>query len=137
MVHLIGSRWLAIRDDGTSRLEDAADFVRFEIEYALEANVRLIPVLVDGAHMPTNDQVPPEIRPFLRKHAHTLDNDHWSYDVEALERLLAKELTGVEDVPAVPSPRPRPALKRVLAGGAALLAAAVAAFLLWPSAPAP
>ena len=38
--------------DNQRRLDDPNDFVRIEIEAALERNVRVIPVLVDGATMP-------------------------------------------------------------------------------------
>ncbi len=53
LLALIGDQWLTITgEDGRRRLEDPSDFVRLEIEAALARNIRVIPVLVDGARMP-------------------------------------------------------------------------------------
>lgn len=41
-----------MRDDGVRRLDDPADYVRREIELALEADTLLVPVLVEGAAVP-------------------------------------------------------------------------------------
>ena len=50
LLALIGDRWLTITDqDGRRRLDDPDDFVRLEIEAALTRNVRVVPILVDGA----------------------------------------------------------------------------------------
>ncbi len=50
---VIGPGWLDSRDAGGSRrLDNARDFVRIEIEAALARDIRVIPVLVDGAQMP-------------------------------------------------------------------------------------
>ena len=47
---LIGPRWLTLQaSDGIRRLDDPDDWVRQEIEVALEARRPVIPVLVDGA----------------------------------------------------------------------------------------
>jgi len=53
LLALIGDQWLTITDvHGRRRLDDPDDFVRLEIEAALTRNVRIIPILVDGANMP-------------------------------------------------------------------------------------
>ena len=47
---VIGPRWLTLQDAyGVRRLDDRDDWVRVEIEEALEARKTLIPMLVDGA----------------------------------------------------------------------------------------
>jgi hypothetical protein len=59
MLVVIGTHWLSITDDnGRRRLDDSEDFVRREIEAALQSGIRVIPVLVDGATMPPSDQLP-------------------------------------------------------------------------------
>jgi len=46
---LIGPNWLDARDDaGVRRVDNPEDFVRVEIAAALERDIRVIPVLVDG-----------------------------------------------------------------------------------------
>ena len=53
LLAVIGGRWSTMTDEtGKRRLDDPDDFVRLEIEAALARNVRVIPVLVDGARMP-------------------------------------------------------------------------------------
>src|SRR5262245_30179670 len=56
MLVVIGPNWLDAREDtGKRRLDDPRDFVRIEVEAALRRDVRVIPVLVDGASMPDED----------------------------------------------------------------------------------
>jgi hypothetical protein len=52
LVALIGHQWLAAAAGPN-------DFVRVEIESALTRGIRVIPVLVDGARMPTAAELPP------------------------------------------------------------------------------
>ena len=53
LIAVIGRNWNSIADrDNRRRLDDPDDFVRIEIEAALERGIRVIPVLVDGATMP-------------------------------------------------------------------------------------
>jgi hypothetical protein len=50
LVALIGRQWATLADEqGHPRLYNPNDFVRFEIQRALQRGVRVIPVLVDGA----------------------------------------------------------------------------------------
>ena len=60
---IIGVQWLEIRNpDGRRRIDDPRDFVRIEIESALERNIPVIPVLVQGASMPSASELPLAIR---------------------------------------------------------------------------
>ena len=50
LLAVIGSRWLTATDeDGRRRLEDPDDIVVLEIAAALERDIRVIPILVEGA----------------------------------------------------------------------------------------
>ena len=82
---VIGPRWLP------DRLASPADFVRQEIEKALEKKVRVIPVLVDGASLPDADALPPSLRPLLERRAFELSNQRLAYDVG----VLASHLEGL------------------------------------------
>jgi hypothetical protein len=67
LVAVIGRNWTSAADkDNRRRLDDPDDFVRIEIEAALERGVRVIPVLIDGAAMPRGERPagqPEEIGP--------------------------------------------------------------------------
>jgi hypothetical protein len=53
MLAVIGPRWLAAAaGDGSRRLDNPEDFVRWEIREALKRRKKVIPVLVEGAALP-------------------------------------------------------------------------------------
>jgi hypothetical protein len=53
LLAVVGKRWADVRDDeGSRRIDNPNDWVRFEIESALGQGKHVIPVLVDGAEMP-------------------------------------------------------------------------------------
>ena len=59
LLAVIGSEWVSAKDgDGQLRLHDPADFVRIEIESALNRNIPVIPLLVSGATMPAAEDLP-------------------------------------------------------------------------------
>jgi len=49
LVAVIGHQWLGHQAQGTSRIHDKNDPVRIEIQTALQEQVLVIPVLIDGA----------------------------------------------------------------------------------------
>lgn len=64
---IIGERWLEFKFDegpkqGRRCLDDSADFVRIEIESALTRGIPIIPVLIDGARMPSEQELPEGLR---------------------------------------------------------------------------
>ena len=60
---VIGDNWLTARNaDGELRLQDQSDFVRIEIESALQRNIPVIPLLVGGTKMPSADELPESLR---------------------------------------------------------------------------
>ncbi|MFN5077960.1 MAG: toll/interleukin-1 receptor domain-containing protein, partial [Planctomyces sp.] len=61
---LIGTEWLSASESGVSRLEDARDFVRIELESALRRSIPVIPILTESAAMPREDQLPESLRAF-------------------------------------------------------------------------
>jgi hypothetical protein len=59
LIAVIGRSWLTATDStGRERLQDSHDYVRMEIAAALQRDIRVIPVLVQGASMPSADELP-------------------------------------------------------------------------------
>jgi Tol biopolymer transport system component len=86
LIAVIGSEWLTIADEhGRRRLDDEEDYVRFEIATALERDdVRVVPVLLQGATMPRKEDLPDPLKPLALRHALELDHLYWDYHVGRL-----------------------------------------------------
>jgi len=104
LLAIIGPRWSTMTDaTGRRRLDDPGDYARLEIATALKrSDVRVIPVLVEGAEMPGADALPEELKPLARRNAIELTDKRWEFDVSMLIDTLRKAL-GV-----APSPKPIP-----------------------------
>jgi TIR domain len=95
LLAVIGPHWLSAQDrTGRPRLHDPNDYVRLEIATALQRNIRVIPVLVGGATMPTVADLPDELGTLVRRQAYELSDTRWDYDsnrlVGILEQVLGK-----------------------------------------------
>jgi len=90
LLAIIGKSWTSMTDaDGNRRLDDPEDLVRREIARALQRpDVEVIPVLVDGALMPKEHELPPDLAPLARRQACELADSRWDYDVDTLARRL-------------------------------------------------
>jgi hypothetical protein len=121
---LIGDDWLSeTLPDGTRRLDDPADFVRREVEMALANNHMLVlPVLVEGARMPAESQLPATLGKLARLQAVELSESRWSYDLQQLIKVLAR--AGI-----VPDKPQRQRVKIAAAFAAAV--AVLAGFWIW------
>ena len=93
LIALIGRQWLTLTDEnGHRRLDNPDDYVRFEIQTALERGVRVIPVLVDGARPLQQQQLPSELRRLARLNALELSYSRYEYDANRLCDLIEKVL---------------------------------------------
>jgi len=120
---LIGKRWLGEREGQPSRIGDPGDFVRLEVTAGLAKGMRVIPLLLDGAAMPSEAQLPAVLRPLARRNALEIDNARFAADIE---RLVAALRATLDEPAAVPQPAPP---KRALwwgLAGAVLVAGALA-----------
>ena len=127
LLAVIGKSWTTITGpSGTRRLDDPEDLVRREIARALQRpDVEVIPVLVDGARMPTEHELPPDLAPLARRQACELSDLRWDFDVDNLARRLRVLL---DEKP----PRRLPGAR--LIGALVAVAVVAAAFLvLWPA----
>jgi hypothetical protein len=93
LIAVIGRRWAGVTDArGVRRLDKPEDWVRIELGRALErGEVQVVPTLVQGADMPSTDELPEPLRPLAFRNAIELSDSRWRYDVgrliQALERL--------------------------------------------------
>jgi len=94
---IIGPQWLnAVDSNGKRRLDNPADFVRLEIEGALKRgrNIYVIPVAVEGAMLPSPDQLPQSLAGLAYRNGIILRSDHFEEDVakliEGIEPLLPR-----------------------------------------------
>lgn len=85
---MIGPQWLAVGADQQRRLDAQNDFVRLEIQAALDAGKPLIPLLVGGAEMPSEADLPSTLAALARRHAVVLSDSNWRGDVERLVSSL-------------------------------------------------
>ncbi len=95
LVAVIGRQWLSIEDEqGRRRLDLEDDFVRIEIAAALERDIPVVPVLVEGATLPRADQLPECLRRLARRIAFdvrpgAMFNQHLDSLVQRLEQTLS------------------------------------------------
>jgi hypothetical protein len=101
LLALIGHEWLTVADeDGRPRLRDPHDFVRLEIESGLDRGVSVIPVLVEGARMPTAEDLPGDLARLAGRQAVELSPSRFEFDFGRLLRALERRLGDAELPPA-------------------------------------
>jgi hypothetical protein len=89
LLSLIGRTWLTVTDkQGQRRLDDPNDFVRLETSSALKRGVRVIPVLVQGATMPREADLPADIKELAYRNSVELTHARWDSDVQLLINAL-------------------------------------------------
>jgi hypothetical protein len=93
LLALIGPHWLKAEDEqGGQRLQGDRDYVRIEIAAALKRDIPVIPVLINGADMPVEDQLPEDLRSLSRRHALELRHTRFAADADAIAAALKDAL---------------------------------------------
>jgi hypothetical protein len=89
LLAVIGTQWISLTDDGgVRRIDNPQDYVRMEIKLALDLEITVIPVLVDGATMPGEDELPDVLQELATRNAIHVRNDSFDDDVKRLIRRL-------------------------------------------------
>ncbi|MBL7713192.1 MAG: toll/interleukin-1 receptor domain-containing protein [Chitinophagaceae bacterium] len=131
MLVIIGPDWMAYNSErNTYRINEKNDWVRLEIATALQRNIRVVPVLLEGASLPDEELLTEDLKPLLRRQSYEISNKRWKYDSEQLIEFL-KKILGQAAKPA-PKPAPVPAAPKKsktvywLIGGAIVLLGIIA-----------
>ncbi len=67
---IIGDTWLTTQSvEGHRRIDDPSDFVRIEIEAALNREIPVIPILIDDVKMPSEEELPASINALAYRNA--------------------------------------------------------------------
>jgi hypothetical protein len=109
---IIGPHWIGDRDPSNIRIQDPNDWVRMEVSTALQRNIRVVPVLVDGAALPKAEQLPEDLQSLLRRQAIEVSNKRWRYDTDQLIQFLVNTV-GIQplksgmrsNMPTTPPPK--------------------------------
>jgi formylglycine-generating enzyme required for sulfatase activity len=99
-VAVIGDRWLGMKNDqGKRRIDQPDDFVRIEIEAALDRNIRILPLLIDAAAIPPASAVPESLRPLVHRHAFRLRAGRdFDRDLNDLLKTIARILPPIRKI---------------------------------------
>jgi hypothetical protein len=86
---VIGPHWLDAKDKtGHRRLDGDKDYVRIELASALKRDIPVIPILVDGAVMPTEDNLSDDLKSLAFRHALELRHTRFNADADAIVHAL-------------------------------------------------
>jgi hypothetical protein len=100
---VIGPRWAEAATDRDRERQRGAtdqDVVRLEVEQAIRYAPIVIPVLVDGATMPSRQTLARPLQPITALQARVLRSESWHEDVRTLAESLATAVPRLE--PAAP-----------------------------------
>ena len=94
---VVGPRWMGGSRHGRSRIHAETDYVRIEVEAALNRHIPVIPLLVGGADMPQPSQLPENIREFAYRNAVQIDSGRdFDHHMNGLIRATDKILLGAQ-----------------------------------------
>ena len=96
LLAIIGPDWLEAPDNnGNRRLADPHDYVRIEIAAALERDIPVIPVLLDGANMPPAAELPDDLKELSLRNGMEIRHASFHTDMSRLVRGLTDAPTNL------------------------------------------
>ena len=96
VIVLIGKRWLE-RDAGMPRFGKEQDVITQEIRFAMASKLPIVPVLVDGALMPGESQLPAPLASLSSLNAIDLRHTSFDRDLQAVNDHLVEILGGAKE----------------------------------------
>ena len=93
LLAVIGRGWPdALDEDSQRRLDDPNDFVRIEIAAALQRDIPVIPILMEGAKVPKARQLPDDLRELAIRNGMEVRHTAFGKDMERLVEELKQLL---------------------------------------------
>jgi hypothetical protein len=100
---IIGDGWLSATDaSGSRRLDDPNDFVRLELSMALSLGARVIPILLDNAQMPSQGQLPADLKPLAQCNAEFIRGVAFERDAQHLADFVREYLENSKRIMTAP-----------------------------------
>lgn len=98
MLVVIGPGWATEADeDGVRRLDRTNDWVRVEVETALQEGITIVPVLVKGADMPAAEDLPPTMAPVVHLQAVEVSHARFHPDMNGLIRAITNRREAAQE----------------------------------------
>jgi hypothetical protein len=94
MVALVGPNWIG-RDQTGDHILNETDWVRIEVEAALNKKIPLIPVLIDGSRMPKPEDLPDSLKNFVFRQAAGVDREHFHAQMDKVIASIDQHLSKV------------------------------------------
>jgi len=95
LLAVVGDRWLTAADASGRRIDNPKDFVRLEIEVALQRDIPVIPLLVRGADVPQESELPPVLASLSYRNGMSVRPDpDFHRDMDRLIQSLRELLDG-------------------------------------------
>jgi hypothetical protein len=95
MLVVIGPNWLS--DANKARLNQPGDFLRTEVAIGLgrgDAEVAVIPVVVNSAPFPRKEDLPPDLQALVLKNAVFITTEHFTSDMRLLIEAIERRFEG-------------------------------------------
>ncbi|HUG22363.1 toll/interleukin-1 receptor domain-containing protein [Piscinibacter sp.] len=127
---LIGKRWSGEQPGQPPRIADPQDFVHREIAAALAKDLRVVPLLLDGARMPAADELPDALRPLAKRHALEIGGSRFRDDMARLAGVIRETVGDADRTAASTASAGKRRVWLTLAGATVLAVAAGSALLL-------
>lgn len=101
LVAVIGKEWLTVKIGNMRRIDDPKDLLRLEIVTALNLNKKVFPLLVEGASMPQEEDLPGVMSKLARQQATEVRYFSWKYDFGRLITALDESVNATKRDSAV------------------------------------
>ncbi|MGA3307315.1 MAG: UDP-3-O-acyl-N-acetylglucosamine deacetylase [Xanthobacteraceae bacterium] len=100
LLAVIGQQWINATDtNGNRLLDDPNDWVRIEIRAALDRDIPVIPILLEGTEIPKTHQLPPDIQELSLRNGLNVHHSSFHADMDRLIRGLKSLSRGASSHP--------------------------------------